>query len=425
MNPGHRRSSHDAPRTALRSAAFAAAIFIFCGAFAEAAVAGSDPYRVGPGDTLSITAYGDAGLTGQFVVGPDGTIGFPLLGNLDVTNLTTAEIDDAINRALGQYVTERRVTVTVSAYAPVYILGDVDQPGRYDFHPGMISLELVAMSGGDRRGKDAVDGAQIQLVVTRQEYSDLALQIFSNQVRRARLQAEMDDEDFTYPLGNETDPSEREIRQRIIGAEAKVFEIRRANLVAQKTGFENQRRSYTEEINALEERYKLHDDEIGLLEQDVGATKSLVERGLTAKSNLREIERQLSAARRDSLEMGSFLARARQGELDIAQRIDVLTETVRSEAANGIREIDLDTVRKQKQMASLLDRMAAISSAADALRARELRAKLVYVVVRPTEDGFEEIKADDLTELKPRDILRATLTLPDDSAGATVAGSVN
>jgi polysaccharide export outer membrane protein len=157
----------------------------------------------------------------------------------------------------------------------------------------------------------------------------------------------------------------------------------------------------------------------------VKATRAMVEKGLTSKTNLREIERQLSAARRDSLEMGSFLARARQGALDIAQRIEALTETTRADAAKEIRELDLDTIRKQKQMSAILDRMAAITDAADALKAKESRARLVFEIVRPTADGFQRIEADELTELKPRDVLRATLTLPDSVATvATTTGSV-
>lgn len=417
--------SSGASRTALRGATFGATIMFAWGVLGGAAIAGPDPYRVGPGDTLSINAYGDIGLTGQFVVGPDGSIGYPLLGNFEVLNRTTGEIDDAINQALGKYVTERRVTVSVSAYAPVYIVGDVDNPGRYEFHPGMTSLELLAMSGGHRKDKNSIDSAQIQLVQARQDYSDLTLQIFSNQIRRARLQAETDGKAFSYTVGNDLDPSERDIRQRIVDSEANLFSIRQANLASQKASLENQRATYDEEVKVLLERTKLYDDEISLLEQDVAATKSLVERGLTAKSNQREIERQLSAARRDTLEQGAFLARAKQASLDIAQRIDALYETQRGDAAIEIRQLDLDTFRKQKQMSSLLDRMAAISTTADSLRAREVKAKLVYQVVRPTQSGFQQIDVEELTELKPRDILRVTLTLPEGSAGATTTGSID
>src|SRR5690348_8093663 len=86
---------------------------VFGTASAWNAVAGSDPYRVGEGDTLLITAYGDPGLSGQFVVGPEGTISYPLLGSVRVANLTTSAIGDLINKAIVQYVAGRTVSVAV------------------------------------------------------------------------------------------------------------------------------------------------------------------------------------------------------------------------------------------------------------------------------------------------------------------------
>jgi polysaccharide export outer membrane protein len=407
----------------LRRAFLVVLALVFGAASAPNAIAGSDPYKVGAGDTLTITAYGDVGLSGQFAVGPDGTISYPLLGSVSVANLTTSAIGDVINKAIGQYVAGRTVSVAVSAYAPVFIIGDVNSPGRYEYRPGMIALELIAMSGGDKKGKDVVEGAQVQLLAARQEYADLGFQIFANQVRRARLQAELDGTDFSYPLSSDTDPSEREARQHIVDAEMTLFQIRRDNLKSQQDALEDQRQSYMEEITTIEERNKLHDNELDLMEQQMAATKTLVDRGLTAISNLREAQRQLSAARRDALEMGSFLARAKEGQLDLVQRKQALTEAIRNDAANGIREFDLDTIRKQKQMSAILDRMGAISSSADALQARQVRARLDYVIVRTTADGHQEIKADELTPLRPRDILRATLTIPEEMTGASTASS--
>ena len=197
------------------------------------------------------------------------------------------------------------------------------------------------------------------------------------------------------------------------------------NSPAQKAAIENQKQSFRDELKALTERSALYDGELKLLEQDVASTKSLVDRGLTAQSTLRETQRQLSSARRDALELGSFLARARQGELDLAQRQDALLETQRAEAAAGIREIDLDVARKQKQMAAILERMAAVSSSAEALQVRAIKARMAYVIVRQVGDKFVEIAADEFAPLKPRDILRASLVLPDQPPPAPQAANLN
>ncbi|WP_457302849.1 polysaccharide biosynthesis/export family protein, partial [Phyllobacterium sp. P5_D12] len=41
-----------------------------------------EPYKVASGDVLLITVYGDTGLSGTFPVSVEGTIGYPILGNI-------------------------------------------------------------------------------------------------------------------------------------------------------------------------------------------------------------------------------------------------------------------------------------------------------------------------------------------------------
>ena len=59
----------------------------------------SDPYRIGAGDIVSIAVYGDEGLSGVFPVAPDGSIAYPILGNVSVGGLTPAEIGENTDEA--------------------------------------------------------------------------------------------------------------------------------------------------------------------------------------------------------------------------------------------------------------------------------------------------------------------------------------
>src|SRR5690606_22561720 len=139
-----------------------------------AAQSAAEPYRVGAGDVLAVMVYGETGLSGEFTVSPDGTIAYPILGNVPVAGLTSAEIAGRVDKALADYVPAPAVTATVARYAPVFIVGDVERPGRYEYRPGMTALELVALGGGVRR--TPADGGA-WLVAARQEYTDLELQI--------------------------------------------------------------------------------------------------------------------------------------------------------------------------------------------------------------------------------------------------------
>ena len=46
-------------------------------------------YEIGPGDVLKVVVLGQAEMTGSFTVGPDGLVGFPILGKVKASENTT------------------------------------------------------------------------------------------------------------------------------------------------------------------------------------------------------------------------------------------------------------------------------------------------------------------------------------------------
>ncbi len=53
-------------------------------------------YRVSPNDILQVTVYGQPSLTGLYPVDVDGNIGYPVVGNINVSGLTTPQISEKI-----------------------------------------------------------------------------------------------------------------------------------------------------------------------------------------------------------------------------------------------------------------------------------------------------------------------------------------
>jgi protein involved in polysaccharide export with SLBB domain len=105
-------------------------------------------YRLGSGDELRITVFGEADLTGQFRVGSQGTIAYPLVGDVHAEGLTLGEFTNAIQQALLEYVRTPNVSVQVTNFRPFYILGEVQRPGTYQYSTDMTVLNAVATAGG-------------------------------------------------------------------------------------------------------------------------------------------------------------------------------------------------------------------------------------------------------------------------------------
>jgi polysaccharide biosynthesis/export protein len=107
-------------------------------------------YTLGPGDKIRITTFGDSQLTGEFEVGANGDVAVPLLGHIRAAGLTAAQLEDRLAGMLvhaGMFK-QPSVTVEVTAYRPVFILGEVQKPGQYPYQAGMTVLTAVAIAGG-------------------------------------------------------------------------------------------------------------------------------------------------------------------------------------------------------------------------------------------------------------------------------------
>ncbi|MFA5592652.1 MAG: polysaccharide biosynthesis/export family protein [Micavibrio sp.] len=106
-------------------------------------------YTLGMGDTVHITVFGHEDLSGDFTVEQDGAISFPLLRTVPAAGHTPAELQQMITAELSPaYVVDARVSVEIAAYRNIYILGEVQNPGMYEYIPHMTLLQAVAMAGG-------------------------------------------------------------------------------------------------------------------------------------------------------------------------------------------------------------------------------------------------------------------------------------
>ena len=106
-------------------------------------------YQLGPGDRLRISVFGEAELSGEFVVTPAGSVAYPLVGNVEAQGKTVSEFTDSLTETLrAGYVRQPMITVEVTNYRPFYILGEVNAPGTYPFTSGLTVMNAVATAGG-------------------------------------------------------------------------------------------------------------------------------------------------------------------------------------------------------------------------------------------------------------------------------------
>ena len=125
------------------------------------ASAGALQYRINPGDELEISVWGDERLQKSVLVLPDGTFGFPLVGQVQAAGRLPLEIQQLIAAGLQpQYrgpVPQVTVSVSKATGYQFSVIGKVRGPGT--FTPGRYvnALEALAIAGGPTEFADTGD----------------------------------------------------------------------------------------------------------------------------------------------------------------------------------------------------------------------------------------------------------------------------
>jgi polysaccharide export outer membrane protein len=108
-----------------------------------------DAYTLSAGDEVAIVVFGEDDLTMDIKLNENGQINFPLLGSINAGGMSVAELEETITRELsGAYLVNPDVRVSVAEYRQLFINGEVNTPGGYDYKPGLTLDKAVALAGG-------------------------------------------------------------------------------------------------------------------------------------------------------------------------------------------------------------------------------------------------------------------------------------
>lgn len=110
-------------------------------------------YRVGTGDILSVFVWGNADISGEYSVRPDGKISMALTAPIVAAGKTTDQVEEALTASLSEFINSPKVTVIVrqaagSMVEQVKLVGDATTPAALPYRKGMTLLDLMIAVGG-------------------------------------------------------------------------------------------------------------------------------------------------------------------------------------------------------------------------------------------------------------------------------------
>jgi protein involved in polysaccharide export with SLBB domain len=137
-------------------------------------------YTLGSGDRLKITVFGEAQLSGEFQVDGGGRITFPLISEVGARGLTIRDLTAELTALLRDgYLIDPKITLEVLNYRPFYILGEVRQPGKYEYLSGITLYNAIALAGGythrARQNRAEITRANPERVLTDADHGTVIL----------------------------------------------------------------------------------------------------------------------------------------------------------------------------------------------------------------------------------------------------------
>jgi polysaccharide export outer membrane protein len=124
-----------------------AALLVFVLAAPASAQSG---YRLGTGDKLKVTVFGEEDASGEYEIDATGAISARLIGRVAVKGLSVSEVEQTLidqYRSRG-FFRNPRISIELVNLRPFFILGEVEKRGQYPFVNGLTVAQAVAIAGG-------------------------------------------------------------------------------------------------------------------------------------------------------------------------------------------------------------------------------------------------------------------------------------
>lgn len=361
-------------------------------------------------------------LGGDLEVADDGTVMVPTLGAIDAVGLDPEQLGTEIARRLKLklgLLDAPDASIQVIEYPPVYVVGNVANPGQYEFRPGMTVIHALALAGGE----DHVEGANSLSGTIRLEadLNGFSSDILRSTARMARLYSEFARlEEIRFPA--ELDAHDLRAAE-IMEQEKRIFTARMNGYERQQAGLTELAELFEAQIDTLGQKALAIEEQTALAQQQVDDIGKLVALGSATVSRLSDAERILSDLRSDRLDNLLATMSARQN-LNNTQRDLARLEDERQADASvqlQVEQAALERLLLNQDVTARLLRQS-IEFDESLKLANALRISLRYVIVRQQDGQSAMLGASEASTLMPGDLVKVIMEMQPPEVSTAAAG---
>jgi len=266
---------------------------------------------------------------------------------------------------------------------------------------GGIVTEILAKEG-QKVGKGE-RLMQLRLGADRVRSSEIELQAAGLEIKRDRLQAELDKQRFSLP--ENVDAKIRKIFQK----EILTFDNRKRQVNGSIKILEANARQKILEIKELESRIKGRETSLKLALKRLQIAESLEKANLSTKMEVLDLENEYAQLKSEISELQTSLQRAKEAHTEARQRATSLTLDFNREVSEELGRVEIALAQTEEQLktASELVNQTALYSPIEGI-VKNLRQHTIGGVVQPGEAIMEVVPAQDTlvieTKLSPIDV---------------------
>jgi len=266
---------------------------------------------------------------------------------------------------------------------------------------GGIVTEILAKEG-QKVGKGE-RLMQLRLGADRVRSSEIELQAAGLEIKRDRLQAELDKQRFSLPKN--VDAKIRKIFQK----EILTFDNRKRQVNGSIKILEANARQKILEIKELESRIKGRETSLKLALKRLQIAESLEKANLSTKMEVLDLENEYAQLKSEISELQTSLQRAKEAHTEARQRATSLTLDFNREVSEELGRVETALAQTEEQLrtASELVNQTALYSPIEGI-VKNLRQHTIGGVVQPGEAIMEVVPARDTlvveTKLSPIDV---------------------
>jgi len=389
---------------------------------ATAGVRAGDVYRIAPGDTIEVGIASLPNANYRVLVQLDGTISVPGTDPIEVAGLTRGEMQQRVEMLLASKLFHFRTTdgreqvvvikpediaASIADYRPVYVMGDVLNPGQQPYRPQMTVRQAIAVAGGYSLLRSRNIAAAADPIDLRRDYESTWADYTREYFRRARIIATLQDKlaiDMGVPTGLPLPPK---LAKSIAQRENETLRVTREDDAKEHEFLLKAIREAGDQIAVLQKREADETAQVKADEEDLARIQSLVDKGIQTNARLADVRRALLLSSSRQLNTTVELMHIHQREAELSRQMDRDANRRRIALLGELNDVNTRLAQLDARLRAVSERLR--PGAASAQAASQDGSAVQVTVSRKSDNGWRQLRASDDLEIEPGDVIEVQI----------------